>query len=109
MKRFLFVAIAVIALSSCTENTKWEYKVVKVAGQNAESLPDYAPMVFNDQTPMLNKMGEDGWELVNSYTETNTVHPNFGNSEYVTGIRENTRTSVLNFVFKRTKQKKDKK
>ena len=48
MKRFLFVAIAVIALSSCTENTKWEYKVVKVAGQNAESSPDYAPMVFND-------------------------------------------------------------
>jgi len=54
-------------------------------------------------------MGEDGWELVNSYTETNTVHPNFGSSEYVTGIRENTRTSVLNFVFKRPQQKKDKK
>lgn len=60
MKRFIYIAICVIALSSCNSKTKWEYKVVKVAGQQAESLPDYAPMVFNDQTPMLNKMGEDG-------------------------------------------------
>ena len=28
---------------------------------------------------------------------------------HVTGIRENTRTSVLNFVFKRPQQKKEKK
>jgi hypothetical protein len=46
-------------------------------------------------------MGEDGWELVSTYTEIATAFPNFGNSEYVTGIRENVRTSVVNFVFKR--------
>ena len=46
-------------------------------------------------------MGNDGWELVSTFTEVATAFPNFGNSEYVTGIRENVRTSVVNFVFKR--------
>ena len=46
-------------------------------------------------------MGKEGWELVSTYTEVATVFPNFGNSEYVTGIRENVRTNVVNFVFKR--------
>ncbi|WP_300729917.1 DUF4177 domain-containing protein [uncultured Bacteroides sp.] len=106
MKRFIFISFTLLLFFSCSNETKWEYKVVKVAGQNAEVMEDFAPMVFNDQTPMLNKMGQDGWELVNTYTEINTVHPNFGNSEYVTGLRENTRTSVLNFIFKRPLQKK---
>lgn len=107
MKNLFVVIVALLMFSACgNKETKWEYKVVKVAGQAAEKMAEYSPMVFNDQTPMLNKMGADGWELVNTYTETNTVHPNFGNSEYVTGIRENTRTSVLNFVFKRPQQQK---
>ena len=64
----------------------WEYKVVKVAGQDAEILADYGSLVYGDQTTMLNKMGKDGWELVSTYTEIATAFPNFGNSEYVTGI-----------------------
>ena len=46
-------------------------------------------------------------ELVSAYTETGTAFPNFGSSEYVTGIRDNTRTSVVNFVFKRVSDGKD--
>jgi hypothetical protein len=42
-------------------------------------------------------------ELVNVYATTETTHPNFGNSEYVTGIQPNVRSSELNFVFKRKK------
>ncbi len=106
MKKIAILAVALVAMSSCNNESKWEYKVVKVAGQPAEVAADYSPLVFSDQTPMLNKMGGEGWELVNTYTETNTSHPNFGNAEYVTGIRENTRTAVLNFVFKRPMQKK---
>jgi len=52
MKRFIYIAICVIALSSCNSKTKWEYKVVKVAGQQAESLPDYASLLLR-QTPLL--------------------------------------------------------
>jgi len=33
--------------------------------------------------------------------------PNFGNSEYVTGLRTNTRTVVVNFVFKRISDGKE--
>ena len=105
MKKILLTLLCVVLLSACSNGNKWEYKVVKVAGQDAEVMADYSPKVYSDQTPMLNKMGEDGWELIDVYTEVTTVHPNFGNSEYVTGIRENTRTSVLNFVFKRPFQK----
>ena len=56
---------------------------------------------YADEVTYVNTMAKDGWELVSTYTETTTVFPNFGNSEYVTGIRENVRTSVVNFVFKR--------
>lgn len=102
MKKYLAaIVFGTLLLCSCSKDSKWEYKIVRVPGQESEKMADFSPVVFNDQTTMLNKMGEEGWELIDTYTETNTVHPNFGNSEYVTGIRENTRTSVLNFVFKR--------
>lgn len=45
-------------LVSCNDNKPWEYKVVKVAGKEAEWQPDYGTMVFADQTPMLNKFSQ---------------------------------------------------
>ncbi len=101
MKKYLILCFMVALLASCGKNSQWEYKVVKVAGKPAETLADYGSLVYGDQTAMLNKMGQEGWELVSTYTETATAFPNFGNSDYVTGIRDNTRTSVVNFVFKR--------
>jgi hypothetical protein len=103
MKKILLIICLIAGLMTSCEIRKqtWEYKVVKVAGKEAEVLADYGSLVYGDQTTILNKMGEDGWELVSTYTEIATAFPNFGNSEYVTGIRENVRTSVVNFVFKR--------
>ena len=98
----------IATLFSCgSKNEQWEYKVVKVAGKNAEMMADFGSLVFSDQTAMLNKMGKEGWELVSTYTETGTSFPNFGNSEYVTGLRTNTRTVVVNFVFKRVSDGKE--
>lgn len=108
MKKFILFFCLVAALVSCgSKNEQWEYKVVKVAGTDAEIAADFGTLVFADQTAMLNKMGKDGWELVSAYTETGTAFPNFGSSEYVTGIRDNTRTAVVNFVFKRISDGKD--
>ncbi len=59
------------------------------------------PIPHVDPTPQLNKLGEEGWELVSVYTTTETVFPNFGNKEYHTGVKSNTRTQTVNFVFKR--------
>lgn len=79
----------------------WEYEVVKVVGENAKSYAKFNPLVFDDQKDMLNKMGKEGWELVSTYTEIATVFPNWGNDKVVNGIRDNVRTSVMHFVFKR--------
>ena len=101
MKKLILGFCLIAMLASCgSKNEQWEYKVVKVAGHDAEIAADFGTLVFADQTAMLNKMGKEGWELVSTYTETGTAFPNFGNSEYVTGIRDNTRTAVVNFVFK---------
>lgn len=111
MKKFLMIGCLVatlLSMESCKNKPEtWEYKVVKVAGKEAEYREDFGSLVFSDQTAMLNKMGKEGWELVSAYTETGTAFPNFGSSEYVTGIRDNTRTSVVNFVFKRISDGKE--
>lgn len=109
MKKLVIAFCMVAMLASCSKNTPWEYKVVKVAGKPAETLADYGALVYGDQTAMLNKMGKEGWELVSTYTETATAFPNFGDASYVTGIRDNTRTSVVNFVFKRQSDGKEEK
>lgn len=95
MRIFLIMIICGFVLIAC-KNQKWEYKVVEV---EAETYNQYDR--FGNQTKMLNKMGQDGWELVNVYTEINSSFPNFGTGNYVTGIKTNTQTSVLNFIFKR--------
>jgi len=109
MKRTLLICCLIAAtLVSCgTKEKSWEYKVVKVAGKEAEKMANYGSLVYGDQTIMLNKMGQEGWELISTYTEIGTAFPNFGNSDYVTGIRDNVRTNVINFVFKRPKNGKE--
>ena len=111
MKKVILFACLLATLTvmfSCSSKPQaWEYKVVKVAGKNAGYMADYGTLAFGDQTAMLNKMGKEGWELISTYTEIGTSFPNFGNSEYVTGLRDNTRTCVVNFVFKRKSDGKE--
>lgn len=64
----------------------------------------FLPLEFrsnSDIISMLNHWGKEGWELVDVYTTTETVFPNFGDENLHTGIKANTRTKALNFVFKR--------
>lgn len=101
----------VVLFCGCAEK-KYEYKVVKVEPDNEFGAitmdVDPYPNSFKDQTQMLNKMASQGWELVDTYTEIMTRFPNFGKEEYVTGIRTNTKTSAINFIFKRViKEKKE--
>lgn len=105
MKKLVFyvtLAAAALTLGSCSNNTKWEYKVVKIEGQVGVA-GNFGEMAFSSPTNKLDQYGEEGWELVSTYTEIATVHPNFGNSEYVTGLQPNTRTTAVNYVFKREK------
>ena len=108
MKKVLLLFCMIATLVSCgSKNEQWEYKVVKVSGTDAEVMADFGTLVFADQTSMMNKMGKEGWELVSTYTETGTSFPNIGRSEDVTGIRDITRTVVVNFIFKRISDGKE--
>lgn len=105
---FLVICISCFGQNRTRTNTNqrviWEYKVVKVNdyfyNNNSHSCA-FNPPKFYDQTAMLNEMGNKGWELVNVYTEVSTV---FGtnNNRY----NGNTKTQVINFVFKRPKSGK---
>lgn len=98
MKKVLLFLIAVLTVAACS--SKWEYKIVTIEN---EQFSEFAASEIKVSSKDLNQYGEEGWELVDVYTIIETEHPNFGNSEYVTGIRENTRTSSVNCVFKRKK------
>ena len=99
MKKTLLAITLALAMCSCG-NSKWEYKTMTIEGYAAN---DYQRASIENPESQLNKLGEEGWELVSSYTQEETVFPNFGNSEYVTGLRSNTRTSKVVFVLKRKK------
>ena len=110
MKRLIYYLIAAIltaGMVSCSkkeEPNKWEYKTL-ISWPEMSSYFDY---FHKNSIPVpeeeLNKLGEDGWELVSVYTRIETVHPNFGNDKYVTGLQPNTRTEGVFYVFKRPKQ-----
>lgn len=97
MKKILLFVILSISLCSCG-SSNWEYKIVSVDAKEAEK---FAPREISVSNEDLNLFGKEGWELVDIYTITETVHPNFGNEEYVSGLQPNVRTSKVNFVFKR--------
>ncbi|MDE7413088.1 MAG: DUF4177 domain-containing protein [Muribaculaceae bacterium] len=115
-KLFYCLILSLLTLVGCNkddENAKWEYKVVTLGDGSWAHLShmitqdtkmeDFFPTLFEDPTVELDALGEEGWELVNVYTTTETTYPNMGKSEYHTGVKENTRTQTVNFVFKRKK------
>lgn len=82
-------------------NKAWEYKVVSDFKEN--TYPTSHPNNFYSNDGLLTALGNEGWELVDTYTILETVHPNFGNSSYVTGLQPNVRTKELVFIYKRRK------
>ena len=107
-KKYIFcflLIFTIVSLNSCSEkNDEWEYKIWKSAGTANEPYGNFTGMEFADPTSQLNIFGKDGWELVSTYTQIQTVHPNFGKEQYVTGLQPNTRTEAIVYVFKRKKQ-----
>ncbi|MGN6420881.1 MAG: DUF4177 domain-containing protein [Pseudobacter sp.] len=101
MRKVLFIAILGLGISSCS--SKWQYKTVSVKGNEDASADKFQSKKFDVTDEALDLFGKEGWELVGIYEKTETVHPNFGNDQYVSGIQPNVRTAELNFVFKRKK------
>ena len=101
MNKILLIAAVGLLSFSCT--SKWEYKIVSVKGTEQETMAKFQTNKFDVSDESLNLFGKDGWELVSVYATTETVHPNFGNDQYVSGLQPNVRTAEINFVFKRKK------
>lgn len=81
----------------------WEYKVVAI---DAINKTDFQPReFFNIGDETLNYYGNEGWELISTYTTEETVFPNFGDAQYHSGIKANSRTEKIFFIFKRKNKK----
>lgn len=100
MRKIYLIALLSVALLSCFD--KWEYKMVAVKGKEQDAAK-FESNAFDITDESLNLFGKNGWELVGIFEKTETVHPNFGNDQYVSGLQPNVRTAEINFVFKRKK------
>lgn len=97
----LLSAILILSLVANLNTTqKWEYKVVYISTLNPDEMGS-THITINEEE--LISLGQDGWELVNAYSEMETTWPNFGNEEYVTGLQPNVRPQFTTLIFKRPK------
>ena len=89
--------------SKYTTIPQWEYKTVYL---DAKEITEYIDNKLNStkielSADMINEYGSEGWELVDTYLEIETVHPNYGNNDYVTGLQPNVRPQRLVLIFKK--------
>ena len=113
MKKLIATAFLAAILMGCSkkeEHPQWEYFVYEYTPDSG-SYSEYAPNEFDSHIMgrMLNLYGKEGWELVSACPISETLFPNFGNREYVTGLRDNTKTQCIKFIFKRKKIEQPKK
>lgn len=82
----------------------WEYQVVEYWGTVHDRVDadgaGYQNMIDPSEDD-LRTLGQQGWELAGCYLEMETAFPNFGNEDYVTGIRDNIRPQRLVLIFRR--------
>jgi hypothetical protein len=102
--RIVLVSLLVLAFPvACQKYTKWQYKVVPVSSDSVSrtGLSAMLQTTVDVNVDSLSSWGTRGWELVATYLEVETAFPNFGNEEYHTGIKTNTRPQRLVMIFKR--------
>ena len=90
---------------------KYSYKVLSVQAQfntpptgSSVSQPknaDLSSTSVNLKDEELSILGNEGWELVGTFLEEETTHPNYGSSEYVTGLQPNIRPQRVVMIFKK--------
>ena len=87
---------------------KWEYKTVSVLAEvpkAAQALGTDYEKVSDASVPLdddsLSRLGGTGWELVATFLEHRTEHPNFGRNQYVTGLQPNVRPQRLVLLYKK--------
>ncbi|MBP5772345.1 MAG: hypothetical protein J6W75_13530 [Bacteroidaceae bacterium] len=102
-KMCLLMALLSILFSSCEQgNPSYEYKILRLTSDFGPMTEDYMPSEFADPTPNLNRMAKEGWTLDQVYTEVGTTFPNLSTDKrHVAGLRSNTKTRCVYFIFRR--------
>jgi len=84
---------------------KWEYKTVTIHAETSILLGGNYGKLAAASIPIdertFETLGKEGWELVSTFLELQTEHPNFGKEDYVTGLQPNVRPQRLVCIFKR--------
>lgn len=107
------VLIGLFAWSLLKPSPKYAYKVLNVQAQfnnkdtTTESataqlnIADLKSTSVNLKDEELTILGNEGWELVETFLEVETTHPNYGSSSYVTGLQPNVRTQRVVMIFRK--------
>ncbi|MEX6585208.1 DUF4177 domain-containing protein [Paraclostridium bifermentans] len=100
---FLMTISLFIIVGKSMAAPQWSYKVVEYYSDQLERSGSGAmnQATINIPEKELNELGKQGWELVSSHIENETAYPNFGNSEYVTGLQPNVRPQKVVLLFKK--------
>jgi hypothetical protein len=77
--------------------TLWRYKTIAIPAKYGS---DTSTREIGSDMPELISLGSQGWEVAGIWLEQETVYPNFGKSDYVTGIQPNMRPSRLVILLK---------
>lgn len=98
----LSIGLLLLTLSAFKQS-KYEYKVMEVMTESNDRTGDgamkFTSIKINEQ--QMSAMGAEGWELASTLLEMETAYPNFGKSEYVTGLQPNIRPQRAVLIFKR--------
>jgi hypothetical protein len=102
------IAIAIILLAwimfKSMRQPKYAYKAISVQAQFAKSGAadsDLNTTTVGIKDEELSILGSEGWELVGTFLEMETTHPNYGNSSYVMGLQPNVRPQKAVMIFKK--------
>ncbi len=80
---------------------RYDYKIVTLEGNYVFSKMERKEIDSDKLQGILQSYSD--WELVDVIEEVETVHPNFGNSEYVTGLQPNVRTWRVQLILRKRK------
>jgi hypothetical protein len=97
------IGIAWMVIKSVRQ-PKYAYKAVSVQAQFTKTGAkdsDLNTTSVGIKDEDLAILGNEGWELVGTFLEMETTHPNYGNSEYVTGLQPNIRPQKAVMIFKK--------
>ena len=107
------VVIVLLTWNLVKSPPKYAYKVLNVQAQfnnkttsgetgltprNTAALDTTGVNLKDEELTIL---GNEGWELVGSFLEMETTHPNYGSTEYVTGLQPNIRPQRVVMIFRK--------